>query len=466
MERVSIRRIFLITVDCLRADYVGCISGCSLTPNIDRFARDSVVFTRAFSNGPATTQSFTAILTSTYFLIHGDMSLSPHFTTLARVLSNNGFRTVAFHSNPFLSRKLGWDNGFNEFYDFMDVVKIPSAAVIRLDRSAKLIGAISKITGPFIRNKRLQSILRTVYYTRSNLEIPYVEGRELNNNVIKWINQHKEKKFFLWMHYMDPHRPYIPPNYSQYFGSRREALMFDISIHSRIMRGDVSKGELEKLKWLYAKEVEYVDKCIGEFLDFLEQLNILESSLIILTADHGEPFMEHKKIEHNYDIIYNEAIHVPLIIYGLTDDHRTINDNAQLLDVPPTIVDALGIKKPKDFIGKSLIRIWKEKQGCGPIFSESAKPDLINLTYDTRKKVISCITEDWKLIINEFWDTIELYNINKDFREKNNLAESELEVVKRLTTIIQNHLAYETSYRHKLKAKKIRKRLKALSYLQ
>jgi arylsulfatase A-like enzyme len=79
----SIKRIFLITVDCLRADHVGCIGGRGLTPYIDELARKSVVFTRAFSNGPGTNQSFPAILTSTYFFMHDGMRLLPYYTTLA-----------------------------------------------------------------------------------------------------------------------------------------------------------------------------------------------------------------------------------------------------------------------------------------------------------------------------------------------------------------------------------------------
>jgi len=97
-----LRRVILITVDCLRADYVGCVGGEDITPNIDRFAKESVVFTQAFANGPATSQSFPSIFTSTYFLMHGDFKLSPYFVTLAEILAKHKYRTVAFHSNPFL----------------------------------------------------------------------------------------------------------------------------------------------------------------------------------------------------------------------------------------------------------------------------------------------------------------------------------------------------------------------------
>ena len=101
----------MVTIDCLRADHVGCINGINLTPSIDKLAEESMVFTRAFAYGPGTNQSFPAILTSTYFLMHGGLHLSSWCATLPEILVKHVFRTVAFHSNPFLSRVFGWNRG-------------------------------------------------------------------------------------------------------------------------------------------------------------------------------------------------------------------------------------------------------------------------------------------------------------------------------------------------------------------
>ncbi|MCK4481843.1 sulfatase-like hydrolase/transferase, partial [Candidatus Bathyarchaeota archaeon] len=246
----SIKRVILITVDCLRADHVSCIGGGNITPNIDKLARDGVVFTRAFSNGPGTNQSFPAILTSTYFLMHGGMRLLPGYTTLAEVLRSHGFKTVGFHSNPFLSRILGWNQGFNEFYDFMNVLKSPSAAVTRSSLLAKAVKFLDKVIR-MLNNKKIQTILRRFYYRWNEFEIPYVEGSELNRHVITWINENKEENFFLWMHYMDPHRPYMPPPpYLGDFATRKEAFMFDVMMDSKISQGKVSEEELNKLRRL------------------------------------------------------------------------------------------------------------------------------------------------------------------------------------------------------------------------
>lgn len=444
------KRIILITVDCLRADHVGYVSGCNLTPNLDKFAKDSLVFMRAFSNGPGTNQSFPAILTSTYFLIHGGLRLNPYCTTLAEVLKRNGFRTVAFHSNPFLSKILGWDKGFDDFYDFMDVIKSPSAFVTR-QQGGSLTGRMARFAGNVLgarHSVKVQRFLKRVYYKFSSLEIPYLEGRELNKNVMDWLERNSEQKFFLWMHYMDPHDPYVPPEeYLMDFSSRKEAFDYNLSVNT----DDLSKEEVATLKRLYEGEVRYTDKCIGDFLDYLDEKKLLDESLIIITADHGHAFMEHGRFAHAYDILYNEVIHVPLIMYGVNSDRKKIDSSVQLLDLSPTILDFLGIKPPLTFIGRSL---FNETDSSKAIFSESAEPDLINLRYNVDKKAISCIKGNFKLILNEFKGTRELYDINKDFQEKNNLFDDKTETVKELVSLIDKHLLNEKSYKIKVKLKK------------
>jgi len=457
LERVELQKkpkyIFLMTIDCLRADALGCIAKGNLTPNIDGLAEDSVLFTRAFANGPGTNQSFPAILTSTYFLMHGGMRLLPHCTTIAEALNNNGFKTVAFHSNPFLSKSLGWSRGFSEFYDFMDILESPSAAVTRSDYLARAIKIVNRATG-ILRNERLQSILRMVYYGHSQFEIPYIDGRELNKHAIKWISQNRGEKFFIWMHYMDPHRPYIPPPpHLLDFATRKEAFIFDASIDPNISQGNVSSGELKTLRSLYEGEVRYVDHCVGSFIQFLESQGLLQDSLVILAGDHGEAFTEHTRLAHAPDIVYNELIHVPLVMHGLTDDSAVINDYVELLDIPPTILDKLGMGKPHSFMGNTLIPTLEGNRESGFIFSESAKPDLINLRYDTSKIVISCIAGSWKLIINELWGTAELYNLEKDFNERTNVIQTERETYEELKSLLQKHLRQVRNQKLEIKFK-------------
>jgi len=440
-EKMYKKHVFLITVDCLRADFLGCIGGTNLTPNIDELAKRSVLFSKAFANGPGTNQSFPAILTSTYFLMHDGFHLSPHYPTLAEILRRNGFKTVAFHSNPFLSKIFGWDRGFDEFYDFMDAIKSPSGFITKqqgLSLKKKVARCLVTNLGAS-RNTRIQHLLKKFYYSLSGFEIPYLEGNELNRQVFKWIERNIDNSFFLWMHYMDPHYPYIPPEpYLEDFSSRKKAFEYNLSANYN----NPSQEETEIFRDLYIGEVRYIDFCIKNFVEFLKNREILEDSLVFLMADHGHAFMEHNKFGHNPEILYNEVLHVPLLIHGW-DFSDKISFPVQLMDAPPTILDVLGIENSNTFIGDSLVSIIKEKIVNRPIFSESAKPDLINLKYNTNQKAISCIQGEWKLIINELWGTKELYHLEKDFEENYNFILSEKRIAKKLAQLIQNHTSFE-----------------------
>jgi arylsulfatase A-like enzyme len=414
-----------------------------LTPHIDELARKSIVFTRAFSNGPGTNQSFPAILTSTYFFMHGGMRLLPYYTALAEVLRSHGFRTVAFHSNPFLSKTLGWSKGFDEFYDFMDIIKGPSAFITR-QQSRSLVGKIIRFSSTVLRvdsNVKLQSFLTRTYYRFSRLQIPYLDGEELNSHVISWMENNVNEKFFLWIHYMDSHYPYVPPErYLPNSLSRKDAFYYNLSANYE----NPSEKEVKIFRRLYMGGVRYVDECIGKLLGYVEDRGLMEDSLLVLTGDHGHGFMEHGRFGHAYDILYNEVLHVPLIIYGLENGNKKIDSFVQLLDVPATITDALGIRKPPSFIGESLLPVIKgEKTLRKPIFSESAKPDQINLKYDMSKKVISCIKDGWKLIFNELSGIAELYYIKDDFKEQKNIIKEEKEVFEKLKKLIKYHLFSE-----------------------
>jgi len=433
----KIKYVFLITVDALRADHVGCIGGGNLTPNIDEIAKTGLLFSNAFANGPGTNQSFPAIMTSTYFLMNNGFHLSPDHDTLAEVLRENGFKTAGFHSNPFISKTFGWDRGFDEFYDFMDELKSPSAFVTR-KQGASVKNRVIRFIASYLggnRNARIRQLLTNVFYRFSGLEVPYLEGKELNKRVFSWINKNLDEKFFLWMHYMDPHYPYIPPGeFCDIFLNRRKAFEFSTSVDFN----NISNEEMETLKDLYKGEVRYTDFCIGSFVEFLEVRGLKENSVIFITSDHGEAFMEHDRVGHKPDILYNEVLHVPLLIYGL-DNYLVTDFPVQLLDVPPTILDILEIKRPKTFLGDSLISLIKKNDLCRPIFSESAKPDLINLKYDMSNKTISCIKDEWKLIINDIEDKKELYNLLIDFKEKNNVIDKEKQISQNLSSLIEKH---------------------------
>jgi len=368
------------------------------------------------------------------------LRLASFVETLAGALAKAGYYTVGFHSNPFLSGKLGWGRGFREFYDFLDRVGGPAAVAVRAGGARRVL---FRVLGKVLSgsSRRVWARLNGLYYRLRSARLPYVEARELNGYVVSWLERYdRGKPLFLWVHYMDVHNPFAPPEpWLKGFDSREEAFLFNYKVDPE----KPSWKDVENLKMLYEGEVKYVSSVISEFLSFLENRGLLEDSLVVITADHGEAFMEHGKLGHAYDILYNEVLHVPLLIYGL-EEKGIIKKPVQLMDLAPTILDILGLKWSRTFMGRSFYPLirgeeWEER----PIFSESAVPDLINLRYDTSHYIVSVIYKGWKLIYDFIHDRkprLELYNLKRDFDEHVNLVENEPEIVRELLGLIKGHL--------------------------
>jgi len=429
--------VFLITIDCLRADYSSVLLEL-LRPFFEE--KGYYTFKLAFANGPGTNQSFPSIFSSTPFLLHGDLRLHSSIKTLAQILRENGYYTVGFHSNPFLSSKLGWGRGFAEFYDFLDKTGGPAAIAVEARGIKRMT---FKLMGKFLRgsDRRLWSRINKFYYKLKGARLPYIEARELNNYVVSWLKRYnQEKPLFLWIHYMDTHTPFAPPHpWLEGFNSREEAILFNYTIDPE----NPKDKDVEKLRNLYKGGVKYVATALSEFVSFLRDQGLLENALLIITADHGEAFMEHGKLGHVYDALYNEVLHVPLIISGLEAD-GVVEKPVPLMDLAPTVLEVLGIERPRMFMGLSLYPLFHgEERSLSPIFSESAKPDLINLRYDTSRFIVSVIYGRWKLIydlIHSSEAKIELYDVQKDFSERVNLINDNPDIANYLFKLIENHL--------------------------
>jgi arylsulfatase A-like enzyme/Flp pilus assembly protein TadD len=228
------------------------------------------------------------------------------------------------------------------------------------------------------------------YGTRNPLGFFYVERRaeKVMNPAIEWMNRQKGR-WFCWIHLFDPHQPYLPPApYDEKFGDD-----------------------------LYSGEVAYVDDQLGRLMDFLGENELLEKTFIVFTADHGEGLGDHGEKTHSY-FAYNSTIHVPLILYlpGLSRDK--IDENVCHIDIFPTICEVLGYRIPGHVQGESLISIINgKKRKNNSIYFESMNPYL-NRGW---APLHGFINNDLKYI---HLPIEEVYNLKKDFKELNNIAES------------------------------------------
>lgn len=355
--RVEIKNVVLISIDTCRADHLSCYGyRHPVTPNIDALAKQGVRFANAVSPVPMTLPAHCTMLTGTNPLYHGvhdnlDYKLAPDAVTLGEILKNEGFTTGAVVSAIVLDHQFGMDQGFDTYDDQLD--PLPATGQPSAERN----------------------------------------GEAVNSVGIDWLKQHGGERFFLFLHYYDPHFSYSPPEpfFTKYSSNR------------------------------YAGEIAYVDFCVGQIISTLKSIGQYESTLIIVTSDHGEMLGEHGEKFHEY-FIYQSAVRVPLILRlpGTDDDAAegsVVRDRVGLVDLVPTICGLLDIEPPKVLHGMDLSPVLRgEPLGPRgkPLYMESLSP-----TKYGANPLFGIIDGHWKFIHS---NRPELYNLKTDPVEITNHA--------------------------------------------
>ena len=372
----KIPNILLISIDTCRADYLSCYGySRKNTPNIDRMAKSGILCENVISPVPITLPAHSSILTGTnppYLGIHNNYDhLGTFNVTLAELLKKNGFTTGAIISAFVLDSQFGMDQGFDSYND------------------------------QFKEKHQAGNI-----YER--------KGTETSRFAIEWLDKHKDEKFFLFLHYFDPHREYEPP---EPFAS-------------------------EYASNLYAGEIAYTDHCIGQVISKLKKLGLYDSAFIIVTGDHGEMLGEHGEASHSY-FIYQGAIRVPLI-FKLPGKHKSkvIKKMIGLIDIAPTICGLLGIEVPSEVQGMDLSSSFGRKKlpdRSRYLYCESLEPT----KYDANS-LLGVVTDQWKYIQTT---RPELYDLIKDPAESHNLLDSQHKQASllkgHLTSIVKEQLRKE-----------------------
>ena len=386
--------VVLIGIDTLRADHVHCYGyNKETTPTLDGLARQGVRFAQCTSQAPWTLPSFSTVFTSLYPSQHGaqinhklrDLSkTAPRrlqgAVTLTKILKDHGFATHAYASNPFTA--YGIDDDFDKFTLMADIT---------ID---EWIGNAHQIT----------------------------------DAGISFLKSNKEKPFFLYLHYNDPHEHHkiVPPPYTEQFtpkevlekmGGRKLAAYEHI---------------FPKVGFaMYDARVSFCDNEIGRFIHNLKDSGMWDKTLVVIISDHGEEYYEHQKEEEQFGFdprgyygighgqsLYQEMLNVVFILTGgATPKGKVIEGPARLLDVMPTILDITGIKSDAPMEGVSL----KSAMETGriedrPVFSEA-------IAYGYDKKAVRF--HEWKYIFSFYNNFEELYNLDKDPAEKHNLINEE-----------------------------------------
>ena len=364
-----IHHVVLISIDTCRADYLSCYGyHRKITPHIDKLAADSYRFTNVISPIPLTLPAHCSILTGTIPPYHGvhdnmDYQLDESIKTLAEVLQENGFVTGAILGSYVLDRQFGLARGFGHYDSPSDTGALSDEGL--LERRAEEVSRLG----------------------------------------IDWIEKHKDDRFFLFLHYYDPHTKYEPP---EPFASRYSDN-------------------------LYAGEVAYTDYCINQVIDKLKDRGLYNSATIIVTSDHGEMLGEHGENTHGF-FVYQSAIRVPLIIkLPGQKDAKQIDTLAGLVDIFPTLCELLNVSVPSHLRGADLTGQFKgyEKEDRS-LFAES-----LYATKYGGNSLLAIITERWKYIQTT---QPELYDLSSDAGETVNLVGERPRLVQDLQTRLREIL--------------------------
>lgn len=367
--------ILIYLVDCLRPDHLPFFDYYkNIAPNMAEFSKDSIIFKKAYAQGSWTRPSIGALFTGFHPFIHQAITLqsglSSEFITLAEILKEAGYSTAGISSNAGIKEYFNFDQGFDYF----------------------------------------------MYHSNLRGGLSY----KLNEYAISQL-QEKKNPFFLYIHTMDPHRPY---DVKKEFTYDVPVESFDPNIMVTARKGDEDKYQvdLQHVLALYDASIRQNDKSFGDLINEMKSLGLYDNTLILLMSDHGEEFFDHRGFAHG-STLYQEVLHQLLVIKLPRQimAGKIVNENVQEIDILPTILDLIGESIPDYLLGKSMKNLLFYPKGNNPplhgeIFAETG----INL----RKKAI--IDGHWKLIHDgeewkDFPEEYELYNLEDDPGEKNNL---------------------------------------------
>ncbi|MCL5797497.1 MAG: sulfatase-like hydrolase/transferase [Patescibacteria group bacterium] len=442
--------VILISLDTLRAKSLSCYGNDKDTsPNLCNFAKKSFLFKDTYSQSAYTLDShfsiFTSLLpTSHKMTVPFVSNLSDQITTLTQVLQKSGYLTL--YAGPLGDINLPLDKGLGKGFDYIEPAIDPQTWMNDLNKDIdgkhKFFAFFHTywVHEPYIPKrediKRFYSGPANAYISEDDLCIKTYE---------KLIVEHPERFPAILpkgspvvdycnavglyaQKYDSPTTTY--DQHLQYYHARLDSYWETFS--------GIELNERKKyMQALYEARVYELDLEMKRFFQFLKDKNLLKNTVVVITADHGEAFYEHGEWTHGFNL-YNEVIHVPLIVYIPYAKSQVVNNLTESIDIAPSILHLLGISIPKQFMGIDL-------------FSNKVNNAVISEHFASRKRAI--ITKTWKLIINfdnpDGIVTRELYNLENDYTETKNVASEYPEIVTMLENSLNSTLAGQPVYEQK-----------------
>ena len=457
--------ILLITMDTVRADHLSVYGyERDTAPHLREFARGATVYNNAVAASDMTLPSHASIFTGLYPSWHGAYAAAPDFlygrplpstaATLAEALRAKGYWTAAVVANhSFLQAAMGLAQGFAVWKHNMPV-------------------HLSTSDRPFYLREGARNLLSMTMSTAA-FDGYFLRAADINRDAFAMLEQAQNHgSFLLFLNYMDAHIPLVPPPpFRDRFPGRdpdfRPAKRHqDLTNSTNAGRGRLTEAEKRHLISQYDGGIGYIDAEIGKLMIRLREMNLYENTLIIITSDHGEAFGEHDRMQHAVGSVYQEEVHIPLLIkFPGQHDGRRANAPVNHVDLMPTALKVAGCEVPPALHGRILTPSGNES--TEPVFSEAWALGELQLTPRLRGVRRAVFTKASKLITSsghepEFYDlTVDPGEARNRYREDNPVAASLLARISAWTAAIPS----QPSRPGKL-GKSTMERIKSLGYVQ
>jgi arylsulfatase A-like enzyme len=421
--------VLLVTIDTLRADRVGPGGfQAARTPTLDRLARQGV-YAGAYVQQPQTTPNHATKLTGTYVQTHGLRTTlwekaREDVPTIDQIFKQAGYRTAALLSwysfdDYFTGLKRDW-----ETWQFA-IVRSGTQELVGPETARELLDAGAHMEGALDGDARVTT-----------------------DAALHWLEAYgtaTDRPWLFWMHYRDPHYPFaapppfdaLPDNGSSFDGSNASV--------GKITGGyQPTAADLERLLAAYDGEIAYTDYQLGRVVDALERLNLTQNTILVVTADHGEAFLEHGDWLHGLSL-YQSGVHVPLVVRYpaheriVVPGHR-IEVPVQSADIAPTLLQLCHLPVPETMEGRPFVPLLSGTQESGPLRGAWGTISDGSLRYT--------VEGDWKLIQRSDHDprpTEELYNLKDDPGETHNLVDEAPEPAAHLRAVLNAWLEAKES---------------------
>jgi len=445
--------IILIVSDTLRRDHLGCYGNKWIsTPNIDKFARNSLVFEDAYIASFPTVPNRRDLFTGRYTFTYSDWSpLTSEEVVISEVLGKAGYQTMFIADTPHTTAP-----GYNYQLGFSGWIRIRGQEgdpLTTYPRDIELPCSPQKLRSP----ERVKQMMRNGLLRQS--EEDYYCAQTMRK-AEKWLEKNYKENFFLYVDTFDPHEPWDPPHYY-------------VDLYDRDYKGEeviypvygpcnyLNQDELKHIRAHYAGEVTLVDRWVGKLFQKIEDLGLFENSVVIFTTDHGFYHGEHgligkSIITENYQglaPLYEEVTHIPLIIHLPQTKPSQIFSFVQPPDITATIVELVKAKNPGTIEGKSLLPLIKKEENKLRDFAISS-PSIIHGSAGGQRVTVT--TKEWVFIYGleegkqkEYETRIvdgkvrvqkrlgkkvepELYYLPKDPKQKKNIFSEHKDIAKKL----------------------------------